>query len=166
MALSTALSCVKGPMNTPSSVPFPTFNALIRFVNESANCSYMPFCTIIRLAVTQVWPEFLNLARTHASTAVSILASSKTIKGLFPPSSRLSFFRLPAHCCANSFPTLVLPVKLNFFTSLFVQSSLPTSATRLSVVTTLIAPLGNPASCARTAWARQLSGVSPAGFQT
>jgi hypothetical protein len=153
-------------MKTPSSVPFPTFNSLIRFVRASANSSYIPFCTMMRLAVTQVCPEFLNFARRQASTAVSILASSNTMNGLFPPSSRLSFFKLPAHCCASSFPTFVLPVKLNFFTSLFVQSSWPTSATSSSVVTTLIAPLGNPASCARTACARQLSGVSPAGFQT
>jgi hypothetical protein len=47
-----------------------------------------------------------------------------------------------------------------------LQSASPTSATLSRVVITLIVPLGKPACSASTAWARALSGVSPAGFQT
>jgi hypothetical protein len=36
----------------------------------------MPFCTKMRFTVTPVCPEFLNLARIHASTAVSSFALS------------------------------------------------------------------------------------------
>jgi hypothetical protein len=52
----------------------------------------MPSCTKMRFAVTPVCPEFLNLTRIHASTAVSSFAPSHTMKGLFPPSSNDSFF--------------------------------------------------------------------------
>src|ERR1700761_6310781 len=126
----------------------------------------MPFCTKMRFAVTHVCPELRNLANMHASTAVSTFASSNTIKGLFPPNSRESFLRESLHCLASSFPTLVLPVKLNFLTNLLLHSASPTSLTRCSVVMTLMLPLGNPASRASTAWASELSGVSPAGFHT
>jgi hypothetical protein len=126
----------------------------------------MPSCTRIRFAVTQVCPELRNLARMQASTAVSIFASSKTMKGLLPPNSRESFVKLFAHCFASSFPTRVDPVKLNLRTALDLQRASPTSATLSRVVITLIVPLGKPACSASTAWARALSGVSPAGFQT
>jgi len=88
------------------------------------------------------------------------------MKGLLPPNSSDSFLRLSAQFAARSFPTRVDPVKDNFLTSLLLQSASPTSFTRFSVVITLIAPLGKPASCANTACARQLNGVSPAGFYT
>ena len=57
----------------------------------------MPFCTKMRFAVTPVCPEFLNLARIHASTAVSSFASSRTMKGPFPRGSSDGFIKLLPH---------------------------------------------------------------------
>src|SRR3954452_2088638 len=58
------------------------------------------------------------------------------------------------------------PVKDIFFTSELVQISKPTSLTCLSVVTTLITPLGNPDLTANSAKAKAEYGVSAAGFIT
>ncbi len=57
----------------------------------------MPDCTISRLAQTQVWPVLRYLLAIAPSTAASRSASSKTMNGALPPSSRLSFFIVPAH---------------------------------------------------------------------
>ncbi|KAH7202964.1 hypothetical protein BKA60DRAFT_546057 [Fusarium oxysporum] len=102
----------------------------------------------------------------HASTAVPSLAPSKTIKGLLPPSSRVSFVKLLARCWARRFPTLVDPVKLSLCTSLGLYIASPTSAILSSVVATLMTPTGKTTCYANTACAMALSGVSPAGFQT
>src|SRR5690625_7722958 len=45
------------------------------------------------------------------STALSILASSSTIKGACPPSSKESFVTFSALCSISLFPTSVEPVK-------------------------------------------------------
>lgn len=153
-------------MTTPSSRPGPTFNCWILFDSFVANSSYIPSCTKTRLAVTQVWPELRNLATMAASIAVSILASSKTMNGLFPPSSSESFLTVDEHCDIRILPTRVLPVKLTLRTDRLVHNSAPTSATLCNVVITLIDPTGNPACVARTACAKAERGVSPAGFHT
>ncbi len=100
-----------------------------------------------------------------ASTAISTLASSKTMNGLFPPSSRLSFLTVGEHCSINSLPTRVLPVKLTLWTNGLVQISLPTSATVVKLGMIWTTPGGMPASKARMAMPPAERGVSPAGFQ-
>ena len=103
------------------------------------------------------------------STASSMLASSKTMKGALPPASKdtlhtqvqgfrksrkkeknrtwnkTNFFKVLAAILYNSFATGVDPVKLTFLTILFSHISLPTSRTFFWVVTILMTPSGIPA---------------------
>mmetsp|Transcript_1269 Transcript_1269/g.3773 ORF Transcript_1269/g.3773 Transcript_1269/m.3773 type:complete len:299 (-) Transcript_1269:2263-3159(-) len=116
-----------------------------------------------RCGLTHVCPAFRNFAIIAPETALSISASSKTIKGAFPPSSRDSFFN-PARL-ANHFPTLVDPVKLIFFTT---SDSVIASPTRsLSFVTIISkASLGTPASYANSTNFNAHNGVNSLGFKS
>lgn len=114
------------------------------------------------------------------------LASSKTIYGLFPPSSRVSFFKLGAHCWARSFPTRVYankrsqsvtctklnyqrryinevhtdPVKVNFLTkSCLHNSSQSAGAFAIVVGSTLNTPFSKPAFSAKYASVNADKGV-------
>ena len=58
------------------------------------------------------------MASTIPSTTLSKSASSKTIKGDFPPSSKESFFPVPAVALRIIFPTSVEPVNAILLTSL------------------------------------------------
>jgi hypothetical protein len=49
------------------------------------------------LAHTQVWPALRYLLTIAPSTALSMSASSNTMKGALPPSSRLIFLIVGAH---------------------------------------------------------------------
>ena len=55
-----------------------------------ANLSYMLSCTNTRLVQMQVWPALRSADSTAPFAASSKSASSKTISGAFPPSSRLT----------------------------------------------------------------------------
>ncbi len=79
----------------------------------------------MRFAQTQVWPPLRNLEAMAASTARSMSASSKMMKGAFPPSSRLSRFTLSEACRINSAPTRVEPVKEILRTVRLDVSSVP-----------------------------------------
>ena len=126
----------------------------------------MPFCTKIRLAQTQVWPELRNLHAIAPLTAVSRSASSKTMKGALPPSSKDSFFSVSEDCFINSFPTPVDPVNDTFRTvGLDVRAS-PTSAVFFRALTKFTTPFGIPAREANSAMARDVKGVSPGDLQT
>jgi hypothetical protein len=98
------------------------------------------------------------------STALSRSASSKTMKGAFPPSSMETFFIVPAASLVNIFPTPVLPVKLIFLTMGFVASSV--AASRSLVGMTWIQSAGMPASTANLANAKHEYGVSLGGLMT
>ena len=114
-----------------------------------------------RCGLTHVCPAFLNFAIIAPQTALSISASSNTIKGAFPPSSRDSFFN-PARL-ANHFPTLVDPVKLIFFKASDSVIASPTCS--LSFVTiTSKASLGTPASYANSTNFNAHKGVTSLGF--
>ncbi|MCY1238164.1 hypothetical protein D9M72_508890 [compost metagenome] len=82
----------------------------------------------MRLAETQVWPALRNFAWMAPSTASSMSASSKTMKGALPPSSRLTFLIWSEHCRIKSRPTSVEPVKLILRTFGLLQSSRPIAA--------------------------------------
>src|SRR6266404_3878794 len=106
-----------------------------------------------------------NLDAIAPFTAASRSASSKTMKGALPPSSRESFFTVEAHCTISCLPISVEPVKENLRTSGLVVSSLPMRADFLEV-TTLKTPLGTPARWASSAMASADNGVAEAGFNT
>src|SRR3546814_1704687 len=74
---------------------------------------------------TQVWPMCRYLEASAPSTAASTSASSKTMKGAFPPSSIDAFLIVGAHWPSSSRPTSVDPVKLSFLTSGLPVSSPP-----------------------------------------
>ena len=101
---------------------------------------------------------------TAPATAASRSASSKTRKGAFPPSSRLTFLTVPAHCSMSCFPISVEPVKLNLRTTGFEVISRPISAD--FPVMTLNTPAGTPARSASSARARAERGVAVAGLTT
>jgi hypothetical protein len=115
------------------------------------------------LAQTQVWPALRYLLASAPSTALSMSASSNTMKGALPPSSSDSFLMVGAHCAARMRPTSVDPVNDRCRTVSLSQSTLPISDD-LSAVMTLSTPGGRPARCPSSAIARADSGVCPAGF--
>ena len=96
--------------------------------------------------------------------AESTSASSNTINGALPPSSKDTFFSVGAHCCINNLPTGVEPVKVSLRTVGLLVISAPIG--RDWPVTTLNTPAGTPASSASTARARAEKGVSEAGRAT
>src|SRR3546814_3600476 len=113
---------------------------------------------------TQVWPLLRYLEASAPSTAASTSASSKTMKGAFPPSSIDAFLIVGAHWPSSSRPTSVDPVKLSFLTSGLPVSSPPIA--RDPPVITLNSPAGSPASSASAARSEEHTGGPPAGFQT
>ena len=129
--------------------------------------SYTPSCTYRRLAHTQVWPALRYLLTRAPSTALSTSASSKTMKGALPPSSRLIFLMVGAHWAARMRPTSVEPVKDRWRTTSLSHSTWPMAMERCaSALSTFSTPGGMPARKASSAQARAESGVASAGLMT
>mmetsp|Transcript_5514 Transcript_5514/g.9227 ORF Transcript_5514/g.9227 Transcript_5514/m.9227 type:complete len:203 (+) Transcript_5514:937-1545(+) len=136
-------------------------------MNSARNSSNTDSWTSIRFAQTQVWPEFRNLLARAPIAAALISASSKTMKGAFPPSSKDNLFTVSAQSAASLFPTNVDPVKLSFRTASDSHRTLPTPGVfARDDVTTCSTPGINPASSATLAIAMADNGVSSAGFTT
>ncbi|MDT4849802.1 hypothetical protein FQZ97_839320 [compost metagenome] len=114
---------------------------------------------------TQVWPLLRNLELSAPCTAASRSASSKTMKGALPPSSRLTFLMVSAHWAISSLPIPVEPVKESFCTNEFPVSSAPISRD-LVPGTMFSTPAGIPARSPSAASAKAESGVSEAGLST
>ena len=99
--------------------------------------------------------------------AASRSASSNTMKGACPPSSRDIFLMLEALCCIRIRPTGVDPVKVTLRTTGLAQSTLPIAMElSLSAVMMLSTPGGMPACSASTARANAERGVCSAGLST
>ena len=130
----------------------------------AANASYTPSCTSTRLAQTQVCPALRYFEAIAPATAASRSASSKTMNGALPPSSRLTFLTVEAHCDISSLPTSVDPVNDSLRTVGFDVSSAPIG--RDGPVMTLTTPGGMPARSASSARARAENGVCEAGRMT
>src|SRR5215207_11527028 len=109
--LSMAFASIRGPTSTPSSIPSPTFIAASSSVSRFANSSMTSLWTKMRLAQTHVCPMLRIFEATAPSTAASRSASSKTMNGAWPPSSRLRRFIVSAAWRIRSLPTSVEPVK-------------------------------------------------------
>ena len=105
-----------------------------------------------------------NFETIAPSTAASRSASSKTMKGALPPSSRPTFFTVEAACRISSLPTSVEPVKPTKRTAGCEVMTPPIAVA--SPVMTLSTPAGMPARSASTASASAVSGVSRAGLTT
>src|SRR5947209_1073754 len=118
----------------------------------------------MRLAQTQVWPALRYFEAMAPLTAISISASSNTIKGALPPNSIEVFFTVAAHCSISSLPISVEPVKVSLRTVGFEVISPPISAE--PPVTQEKTPCGTPARSASSHRARAENGVALAGFST
>lgn len=112
------------------------------------------------------WPEERNFDAIAPATAASKSASSKTINGAFPPSSKDNFFNVEEDCFIKSFPTPVEPVNDTFLTIGELVIVSPTSAVFFNALMMFTTPLGTPARCASSARAKAVNGVSPGDFAT
>ena len=112
----------------------------------------------------QAWPLRMKIPIAAPATAASISASSKTMTGDLPPSSSVTFLRLPDAALTISLPTCVEPVNATFDTRGCAPSAAP--ATSPSPVTQLITPGGTPASCASSTSRSVDKGASSDGFRT
>ncbi|MCY1449707.1 hypothetical protein D9M71_664650 [compost metagenome] len=96
--------------------------------------------------------------------ALSMSASSRTIIGFLPPSSRAKRVMLATAATPTLLPTAVEPVNETLLISGCAARPAPTVAP--SPVMTLNTPAGMPASKASSARRRAVSGVSQAGLMT
>ncbi|MNL37080.1 hypothetical protein D3C87_1592010 [compost metagenome] len=151
------------PMSTTLSSGEPTRRRSIRALSLAIMRSAMPSCRSRRDPAQHTWPWLNQMASTTPSTAASRSASSKTTKGLLPPSSRLSFLPDPAVATRIARPTSVEPVKAILSIPSWSTISLPASP---SPVSTLRTPGGSPASRASSAKASAVRGVNSAGLRT
>src|SRR5436190_2736826 len=110
----------------------------------------------------QVWPLFRNFDATATRNDRSISASSKTIKGAFPPNSKDIFFTELAAFCINNLPMAVEPVNDSLRIKGLSVKRLPINSE--SPVTILNTPAGIPASSASTANANAEKGVKTEGL--
>ena len=65
----------------------------------------------MRSAARHICPEAMKVPASAACTACSMLASSQTIIGSLPPSSRMAGVSVLAHCVATRRPLGIEPVK-------------------------------------------------------
>ena len=103
------------------------------------------------------------MAFTSPSTAESMSASSKTMNGLLPPSSRVRAFPLPAVALRIMRPTSVEPVKATLSMS---SCSVISAPVRPSPVTMLTTPGGSPTDSQMAAKASAEIEVNSAGLST
>ena len=123
-----------------------------------------PSGTSTRLPALQTSPLFPKIPQKQASTARSMSASGKMICGLFPPSSRVSFFRLvSAEACSSRRAVRIEPVKAILSTPGWRASASPVGSPYPG--TTLSTPGGNPTSRASSPSFIAVSGVSSLGLR-
>ena len=97
------------------------------------------------------------------SMAWSIGASSNTMFAALPPSSSVSFLRVPATCLAIARPTDVDPVNATLSTSPCPTRAAPVAPAPVTMLTT---PGGRSACCTISANSSAVSDVVSAGLST
>jgi hypothetical protein len=105
------------PMSVFLSSGSPTRSVDIRRLSRSSTSSAIDSCTRRREPAQQTWPWLKKMPLTMPSMAWSMGASSKTMLAALPPSSRVTFFFVPATARAMALPTSVDPVKATLSTS-------------------------------------------------
>ena len=126
------------------------------------NACSMDSWTSSREPAQHTWPWLNQIASTRPSTAPSRSASSKTMNGDFPPSSRDRRLPEPAVACRIKRPTSVEPVNAILST----EASTSAEPVEPSPVTTLKTPGGRPMVWATSAKSSAVNGVNSAGFNT
>src|SRR6185369_13392017 len=117
----------------------------------------------MRLPAAQRWPALLNADPSVQVTAFCRSASSQTMSGFLPPSSRQVLARRFPAACAIQRPTSQDPVKLTTATSGCSTSGAPACSPKPWIVE--YTPSGTPAARASTPNAHAESGVSSAAFR-
>ena len=137
------------PMSVFLSSGSPTRSVPIRRCRLAIDLVVRSFsCTSSREPAQQTWPWLKKMPCTMPSTAWSIGASSKTMFAALPPSSRVSFLRVPATARAIDRPTSVEPVNATLSTSGCSTTARPVSPAPVTMLTTpggqvgLLADLG------------------------
>ena len=131
-----------------------------RAVDESVVRRRGPAST--RVAAVQSWPALKKPAPAMPAAAASRSASSNTMTGALPPSSRCTRFRSSAAAPATSMPARTRPV---IDTRLGVGCATSARPVSRSPHTTLNTP-GGRNSAAISASITVVSGVVSAGFST
>ncbi|MBS1256225.1 MAG: hypothetical protein MAG581_02038 [Deltaproteobacteria bacterium] len=129
------------PMSMLLSSGSPTLSFAILVLRRLVTFSATLSCTKRREPAQQTCPWLNQIASTRPSMALSRSASSKTINGDLPPSSRVSFLSEFAVCSRISLPISVEPVKAIFFKSGCFTISEPVSP---GPVITFKTPGGSP----------------------
>jgi hypothetical protein len=99
-----------GPMSVSRSSPSPTRTLSDALASRVRTSSATPRWTKIREPVMQNCPANVVTAATSSGTVASRSASSNTIIGVLPPSSRFIRFSVGAPAAAIIRPTGLLPV--------------------------------------------------------
>ena len=120
----------------------------------ATSSSWMPGAASTRVAAVQSWPALKSAAPAIPSAAAATSASSKTMTGALPPSSRWTFLRSVAAAPATSMPARTEPVIATICGVGCETSARPVSR---SPQTTLSTPGG------RNSWAIWASSVELAG---
>ena len=123
----------------------------------------MDSSTTSRAPAEQTCPECTKAPLRALSTAASKSASAKITLGFLPPSSRATFFTVPAAAAAITRPVASPPVKETMSTSRCVESAGPTSDP--APVTRFATPSGSPSSCSTSIIKMAVEGVSSAGLR-
>ncbi len=84
-----AASSITVPMSVAGSIGSPYFSARVLASSSSTKRSATASCTSMRLIAVQRWPEFLYEPLAASVAASSTSASSITMIGSLPPSSRI-----------------------------------------------------------------------------
>ena len=129
------------PMSTALSRGSPMRRVSMRARSFRSRAAAMPSWTRMRDPAQHTWPWLNQMASTTPSTTESRSASSKTMNGDLPPSSRLRRLPLPAVAARMMRPTSVDPVKAILSTSGCSTRAAPVAP---SPVTTLTTPAGSP----------------------
>ena len=105
---------------------WPTLSERVNASRRSRNSGRIEFSTNSRLPAVHIWPALLKTAIAAVGTAMSRLASAKTMLADFPPSSSETRLRLPAAARTIAWPVAVEPVKATLSTSACSASAAPT----------------------------------------
>ena len=122
--------------------------------SAATNSSWMPACTSTRVAAVQSWPALKRPAPAMPSAAFAMSASSNTMHGALPPSSRCTRLRSWEAASATCMPARTEPVIATICGVLCATSARPVSR---SPQTTLSTPGG------RNSWQSSASSVELAG---
>ena len=131
------------PSAVSGSSPAPTL-IFLAFVGDALDDLVEIFCsTYSREPAQQHWPWLKKIALAAPANRASRSASVEDeCWAILPPSSSVTFFRLPAAACTISLPTSVEPVKAILSTSVCAASAAPAVSPKPG--TMLTTPAGKP----------------------